>query len=116
MPHRFKQFTYSSITRMATQSTRHETTIKLASGDSLNIEIASWRPDSITAVCSKTGDEFKIELASSELQKAFLSTVSNLSYSYSESRKAFLSELQTTLTNVVKRIKEKEEEAAKANG
>ena len=98
---------------MATQSTRHETTIKLASGDSLNIELCSWRPDSITAICSKTGDEFKIELASSELQKAFLSTVSNLSYSYTESRKAFLSELQTKLTNVAKRIKEKEEEEAK---
>ena len=98
---------------MATQTTRHETIIKLASGDSLNIEIASWRPDSITAICSKTGDEFKIELATSDLQKAFLSTVSNLSCSHSESRKAFLSELQTTLTNVAKRIKEREEEEAK---
>ena len=100
---------------MATQSTRHETTIKLASGDKIEIEVGSWRPDSITAICSKTGDEFRIELSSSELQKAFLNTVTNLSYSYSESRKAFLSDLQTTLTNVVKRIKEKEEEA-KANG
>ena len=98
---------------MASQSTRHETTIKLASGDTLNIELCSWRPDSITAICSKTGDEFKIELASSELQKAFLSTVSNLSYSHSESKKAFLSELQTTLTNVANRIKEKEAEEAK---
>ena len=101
---------------MATQSTRHEPIIKLASGDKIEIEVGSWRPDSITAVCSKTGDEFRIELASSELQKAFLNTVTNLSYSYSESRKAFLSELQTTLTNVVKKIKEREEEEAKANG
>ena len=101
---------------MATQSTRHETTIKLASGDSLNIELCSWRPDSITAICSKTGDEFKIELSTSELQKAFLNTVSNLSYSYSESRKAFVSELQTTLTNVANKIKEKEEEEAKKHG
>ena len=113
MLHRFKSSLTFFITKMATQSTRHETTIKLASGDSLNIEIASWRADAITAVCSKTGDEFRIELASSELQKAFLSTVSNLSYSHSESRKAFLTELQTTLTNVAKRINEKEEEEAK---
>ena len=101
---------------MATQSTRHETTIKLASGDKIEIEIGSWRPDSITAICSKTGDEFRIELATSELQKAFLNTVTSLSYSHSESRKAFLSELQTTLTNVAKRIKEKEEEEVKRNG
>ena len=97
------------------KATRHETTIKLSSGDTLNIELCSWRPDSITAVCAKTGDEFKIELASSDLQKAFLSTVGNLSYSYTEGRKAFLAELQTTLTNVANKIKEKEEEA-KANG
>jgi len=100
---------------MASQTTRHETTIKLSSGDTLNIELCSWRPDSITAVCAKTGDEFKVELASSDLQRAFLSTVSNLSYSHSESKKAFLAELQTTLNNVANKIKEKEEEA-KANG
>ena len=100
---------------MATQATRHETTIKLSSGDSLNIEIASWRPDSITAICSKTGDEFRIELATSDLQKAFLSTISNLSYSHSESRLAFLTEIQKTLNNVAEKIKEREEEE-KANG
>ena len=96
------------------KASRHETTIKLSSGDTLNIELCSWRPDSITAVCAKTGDEFKVELASSDLQRAFLSTVSNLSYSHNEQRQAFLSQLQTTLTNVVNKLKEKEEEAAKA--
>ena len=95
------------------KATRHETTIKLSSGDTLNIELCSWRPDSITAVCSKTGDEFKVELASSDLQRAFLSTVSNLSYSHNEQRQQFLAQLQTTLTNVVKTLKEKEEAASK---
>jgi len=101
------------------KATRHETTIKLSSGDTLNIELCSWRPDSITVVCAKTQDQFQIELASSDLQRAFLSTVSNLSYSHNEQRQAFLTQLQTTLTNVVNKLKEKEAEAeaeAKANG
>jgi len=96
------------------KATKHETTIKLSSGDTLNIELCSWRPDSINLTCGKTGDSFQIELASSELQRAFLSTVSNLSYSHNEQRQAFLTQLQTTLSNVVKTLKEKEEEAAKA--